>query len=407
MKNKKIIFSAPLTHSDWFIHENGPGWGEAGLRSMLEQCRDFGFTKILWRLYDCGRATYASKLVEPFKWDEHEEVYQYSPGFIDPPPCHIMSRCEQIDYNTFDSLEAAVRIGHELGIEIHAWMTINEDDHGLGWSSRFTRQYPEYRWIRRDGRTYYSQLSFSFPEVREYKLGLVKEALEYDVDGIFLDWIRTGDIRDNPQNDGNGIADYGYEKPNVDAFIKKYGMDPHKVDNRDERWVACRAEPLTEFMREVRKAVNKHTKPIPLSALVQQPWAYRGILPEMVTEETPEWVRRMRGNLVDGALKGILCDVHTWANEGLVDEIVASGYYTGEGNQEKAYRYLEAETGGKVPLWLYCWVPGKSEDFVSDLALAEKLGVREMLFWEADYIDIRPEPQKREIIDAITDYKKR
>lgn len=406
-KSGKISFSAPFTHSDWFYHENSPGWGEDGVKHMLEQCRNFGFNKILWRLYDCGRATYASKLVEPFKWGEHEEIYQYSPGFIDPPSPQMMCRLEELDYNQFDSLKAAIRIGHELGIEIHAWMTINEDDHGLGWPSRFTRQHPECRWVRRDGRVFHSQLSFAFQEVREYKLGLVKEALEYDIDGIFLDWIRTGDIRDNPQNDDSGVVDYGYEKPNIDTFIQKYGIDPHEVDNSDDRWVACRAEPLTEFMREARRVISQHSKPIIFSAMVQQPWAYRGILPEMVTSETPEWVRKMGGNRIDGSFKGLLCDVRTWANEGLVDEIVAAGYYTGDGEQEKVYRYLEAETNGNVPIWLYCWVPHQPEDFIHDLALAEKLGVNDMLFWEADYIDVRPEPQRRAIIDAITEYKKR
>lgn len=403
-KDGKIIFTAPLTHSDWFLHEDGPQWGEEGVRYMLGRCRDFGFTRILWRVYDAGKATYASKLVEPFKWDERE-IYPDEPWEGEPFPHYTMERMGNINYNTFDSLEAAVRIGHEMGMRIDAWMSINEDDHGFGWPSRFSRQHPEFHWIRRNGKKFHSQLSFAFKEVRDYKLGLVKEMLEYDVDGIFLDWIRTGDIRDNPQADGDGIADYGYEKPNVDAFIGKYGIDPHDAGNGDDRWVACRAEPLTEFMREARKAVNGHAKKIPLAVMVLHPWSYRGVLPEMTTDEMPEWVKRMGGNRVDGALKGLLCDVHTWANEGLMDEAVAAGYYVAGGDQEKAYRYLEAETGGKIPIWQYCWVPHQPEDFVRDIALAEKLGVKEMLFWEADYIDIRPEPQRSEIIKAIMDYK--
>jgi Uncharacterized protein conserved in bacteria len=407
MKDKKIIFSAPLTHSDWHIHEDGPEWGENGVRYMLGKCRDFGFTKILWRVFDSGKATYASKLVEPFKWDEHEEIYHYSPGYIDLPPRHIMDRMEQTDYYSFDSLEAALRIGHELGMRIDAWISINEDDHGFGYTSRFTRQHPEYRWTRRNGDKFHSQLSFAFKEVRNYKLELVREVLEYDIDGIFIDWIRTGDIRDNPQNDGDGIADYGYEKPNVDIFVEKYGIDPHDVGNGDDRWVACRAEPLTGFMREVRKIVNLHSRNIPLAVMVQHPWSYRGVLPEMIKDEMPGWVKRMSGNRIDGSLKGLLCDVHTWAEEKLIDEIVAAGYYTGGGDQEKAYRYLEAETGGKIPIWQYNWVPKQKEDFVRDLVLAEKLGTKEMLFWEADYIDTRPEPQRTEIINAIMEYKNR
>jgi hypothetical protein len=171
---------------------------------MLTRCKEFGFTKIFWRCYDGGRSTYIGKLIEPYKWDEHEEIYQHSPGYIPAPEGETLKRCQELDYYGFDTLKAAVDIGHELGLEIYGWMSINEDDHGIGWPSRFSREHPECRWTRRNGEKYHSQLSFAFPAVREYKLGLVQEVLGYDVDGILLDWIRTGDIRDNPQADEIG-----------------------------------------------------------------------------------------------------------------------------------------------------------------------------------------------------------
>ena len=82
--------------------------------------------------------------------------------------------------------------------------------------------------------------------------------------------------------------------------------------------------------------------------------------------------------------------------------MVAAGYYTGGGTPESGYRDIEEETEGRIPLWLYCWVPNTPEEFARDLALAHKLGTRQMLFWEADYIDIRPEPQRTEIMKAMS-----
>ena len=70
------------------------------------------------------------------------------------------------------------RYGHQIGLKIHAWVTINEDDHGWGWPSEFTKHHPEFRWVRRDGTPYHSQLSFAFPEVRDYKLAILEELLE-------------------------------------------------------------------------------------------------------------------------------------------------------------------------------------------------------------------------------------
>jgi len=47
------------------LKKDGPQWGPDGIRQMLTRCRDFGFDKILWRCYDCGRSTYESNLIEP------------------------------------------------------------------------------------------------------------------------------------------------------------------------------------------------------------------------------------------------------------------------------------------------------------------------------------------------------
>ena len=401
----RIILSSPLTHSDWMCKKNGPEWGPAGVRHMLKRCKEFGFDKIFWRCYDCGRATYASKLTDPLKWSDHEEIHQYSPGFIPLPDAETQKKFDVIDYYGFDSLKSAVQIGHELGLEVHGWMSINEDDHGLGWPSRYTRQHPEHRWVRRNGGKYHSQLSFAFPEVREYKLGLVREVLTYDVDGIFLDWIRTGDIRDNPQADEQGIADFGYEKPNIDAFKAKFGLDPHDVDAGDPRWVAVCAEPITEFMREFHRIVKNHQKKTFTAAMVQHPWAYRGILPEQITKDTPQWVINMKGNRYADSLKGMYCDIKTWVREGLVDTMLASGYYVNGGTPEMAYDYMVKETERRLPLTLYLWVPGAAADFERDLKIAQKLGAREMLFWEADYIDSKSADNFDAVKKSIGSYK--
>jgi hypothetical protein len=208
-------------------------------------------------------------------------------------------------------------------------------------------------------------------------------------------------VRDNPQTDAEGIADYGYEEPNIESFRSEFGVDPHEVQNADARWISCRAEPITEFLRQARKVLNDRRKRLPLSAMVYHPWAYRGVLPGMAGYE--KW-KKMGGNLIDGSMRGILCDIKTWALEHLVDQMVATGYYRGEGTPEKAYGWLKEETEGHMPLWLYCWVPNKAQDLHRDLALAEKLGTRQMLFWEADYIDMRQEPQREEIRKAMSGY---
>ncbi|UCH35102.1 MAG: family 10 glycosylhydrolase [Armatimonadota bacterium] len=381
---RRLILSAPLTHSDWMLRE-GVAWGPQGVRHMLDACKACGWSRVYWRCLDGGRSLYRSTLMDAQgKWEDNNfwhpttpEDEAFTQRYTQMTPdarAALLARIERYDYGAFDTLAEAVRYGHEIGLQIHAWLSINEDDHGWGIRSRFAIAHPESRWRKRDGEFYRSQQSFAFPAVMEYKLAIVREIVEnYEVDGIFLDWIRTGDVRDNPQTDGEGVADHGYEDPLVAGFKAKHGVDPHDVPNGDERWVRFRAGPHTEFMRAVRKLVGSRKRDMPVSVMVAHPWCYRGMQD------------RIHGNL-----RGLLLDVKTWAREELMDAAVAAGYYLAGGDAEKAYNAVREETEGKVDVWLYAWVPSSVEEVEADVALARTLGARQILFWEADYIDGKP-----------------
>lgn len=359
-------------------------WGEPGVRHMLDACKACGWSRIYWRALDGGRSLYKSKLLRPQggPWDddngfapktEDEKKLAAKVGARSPAEDKkLLDQMESFDYAHFDTLGAAVRYGHEIGLEIHAWVSINEDDHYWGIRSEFSKRHPQFCWVKRDGQPYHSQMSFAFPEVREYKLGILRELLQgYDIDGIFMDWIRTGDVRDNPQTDPAGVANYGYETPLLDEFKKRYGVDAHSVANDDDRWIRVRAEPQTVFMRAAHELVAKHRRP--LAVMVAHPWSYRGFL-----------------DPVNGSLKGMLLDMRTWAREGLIDAAVPAGYYRPGGTPEKAYQSLKDETEGRVDLWCYDWVPMTPAEFDQDFQQAKNLGAKHILFWEADYIDGRP-----------------
>lgn len=384
-QSDRLILSAPLTHSDWML-KPGMTFDAAGVRHMLDTCKACGWSEIYWRVLDGGRAMYASKILTPGDhWDadsfwspanpaDQAMAQRMTAGVTPQRRKEILDRFAQIDYSKFDPLATAVDYGHQIGLKIHAWVSINEDDHGWGLISDFSKTHPEFRWIKRDGTPYHSQLSFAFKEVRDYKLSILNELLDnYPLDGLFLDWIRTGDVRDNPQTDPAGVADSGYEAPLIKAFKDKFGVDPHTVPNDDDRWIRIRAEPQTIFMRSVRQLTKSRPRNIPLAILVQHPWGYRGEL-----------------NKIAGNLKGLLLDVATWANEGLMDAAIAAGYYRDGGTPQMAYKSLRDDTEGKINIWAYSWVPQTPEEFLNDFNLAGSEGADHILFWEADYIDSRP-----------------
>jgi hypothetical protein len=385
-KTTRLPLSAPLTHSDWMLKPNAPAWGPDGVRTMLDACKECGWSHVYWRVFDAGVSTYKSKLLRAGDKPETDNYFaptneadlairqKFSP-LAPEQAAEVVRKLTSMDYSTFDSLAAAVEYGHKIGLKIHAWATINEDDHGWGWPSEFAKASPEFRWVRRDGTPYRSQLSFAFPEVRAYKLALIDELItNYDIDGLFLDWIRTGDVRDNPQTDAAGVANNGYDQPNIAAFKKQFNADPGDVPNDDDRWVRVRAEPQTQFMRDVRARIAKHQKPLPIAVMVGHPWHYRGTL-----------------DPIDGNLRGLLLDVSTWARERLIDAAIPAGYYRAGGDPTKAFRALAEETQGKCDLWYYAWVPNTPDEFTRDFDAAHQLGAERMLFWEADYIADRPQ----------------
>ena len=165
---------------------------------------------------------------------------------------------------------------------------------------------------------------------------------------------------------------YGYERPLVERLKRGFHKNAETIPNSDADWVRLRAEPQTEFMREVRKLAQKHKPHLPIAALVGHPWHYRG-----------------EQNKIDGNLRGLLLNVTTWAREGLVDSVVAAGYYRDGGNAELAWQALHKETEGKLGVWTYAWVPSSVTDVESTFALADKVGASQILFWESDYIDDR------------------
>lgn len=366
---RRPLLATPVTHSDWMVRENAPAWGPEGVREILDRCAEAGIARVYWRCFDGGRALYLSKYMGP------AHIYDEDNYHVGKDSEWVVARLRQFDYGAFDTLAEALLYGREIGMQVHAWLSINEDDHAWGLISRFAGAHPEYRWVMRDGRRCHSQLSFAFPEVREYKLNLLREIMAYQPDGIFFDWIRTGDVRDNPHTDAAGYAIHGYEAPNLERFQADYGLDAHDAPNDDPRWVSLRAEPQTLFMREARRLIKEQDECCTISVMVHHPWGYRG-----TPDDTP----------YAGSREGLLCDVGQWAQEGLMEEAVAAGYYRPGGTQEGAYRWLADETAGRVGLWLYGWL--NDEAWVrQELDAAERLGAMQLLLWESDYFIIPPD----------------
>ena len=303
---------------------------------------------------------------------------KFSPHVTPERAAEILRQLDAMDYGQFDSLAAAIEYGHQIGLKIHAWATINEDDHGWGWRSEFAKAHPEFRWVRRDGKAVPLAAQLRVPrsprvQARAHRRAAHELRPRRPVP-------RLDSHRRRPRQPANrcrtASPTAATKQPNIAAFKSKYGVDPHEVPNDDDRWVRLRAEPQTLFMRDRSRArCKKHPQANPDR---RDGRPSRGTIADCMDP-------------IDGNLRGLLLDVATWAEEGLMDAAIAAGYYRAGGDADESVpsarrRNARAKsTSGTTP-----GCRKRRTNSRANSTPPTTLGAKRMLFWEADYIDDRP-----------------
>ena len=193
-------------------------------------------------------------------------------------------------------LTTAMEYAHSIGLKFHlyqrmgAFAALPPFDETL--NSDIYNEHPEFRCKTADGRTV-MRLSLAYPEVRAYMLAILREAAEFGVDGLNLNFKR-------------GALFVFYDPPLVKDFTKQTGQDPRQLDEWDEQWLRFLSGPVTTFVREVRQMLcevgDKLGKRMQLSA---------------TTHPTPE----------ECLFFGL--DLKTWIQEGLVDNLTPMGFSHG------------------------------------------------------------------------------
>lgn len=191
-----------------------------------------------------------------------------------------------------DPLGELTKLAHENDMKIFASMRFIGPQYPMNRSpiawAPFYWKHPEWTMRNQEG-VPITNLSLAYPEVRKYWLSLLRETLDYGIDGVQLHLNRSEPY-------------VFYEEPVVKSFQDKYGEDPRKLDDEDPKWVTHTAGYLTQFIREVRMLVDERpgrTLSVTISG-------------------------RKNGREVH--LEENQCDVDTWIREGLINYIMATPY---------------------------------------------------------------------------------
>ncbi|MDJ0734808.1 MAG: family 10 glycosylhydrolase [Nostocaceae cyanobacterium] len=181
----------------------------------------------------------------------------------------------------WDPLAAGVKLAHERGMELHAWVwTFAAGNRRHNKILNIKANYPgpvlaaNPDWAGYDnrGRMIPSGQTKPFfdpanPQVRDYLLRLYTEIVtKYKVDGLQLDYIRY------PFQDPARGRSYGYGKAARERFQQLTGVDPQKISPRQrniwQKWTEFRTQQVDSFVAEVSQKLRSQRPNLILSAAV-------------------------------------------------------------------------------------------------------------------------------------------
>lgn len=223
----------------------------------------------------------------------------------------------------WDPLAVAVKLAHERGIELHAWVwafAAGNQRHNqlLGIQPEYPgpvlAAHPDWAGYDNRGQKIPPGQSKPFfdpahPQVRQYLLSLYEEIVtRYQVDGLQLDYIRY------PFQDPAANRTYGYGKAAREQFQQLTGVDPVNISPKDsqlwQKWTVFRTEQINNFVTQVSQQLRQKRPnlilsvavfPLPEQERIQklqqnwEVWAKRGdvdlIVPMTYAQETPRFER--------------------------------------------------------------------------------------------------------------------
>lgn len=263
--------------------------------AMIAPYADSDFDRICWNTAAGSfRATYFSNVMPLF--GEGSTVFPMQSA---KRAADVMAMFQR---RGVDPLELVTDFAHKIGLQLWADDRIchafDPDESAYAFlCSDFYAKNQHMRVMTMEGQKHWqAMLSLAYPEFRELKVRFLVEQARYNVDGIYIDFTRKSPM-------------VGWEPPVLDSFKAIYGKDPHDLPeiewNAD--WMAHQAGFVTQFMRELRAALNEVEsqtgRHLPVAAQVPAGWRFHRNMPECYAN-------------------GL--DVAAWAREGLVDIIAPS-----------------------------------------------------------------------------------
>jgi len=253
---------------------------------------------------------------------------------------------------SWDYLQTLIDKGHARGIKIHPIFypgyTINLE--------KEKAKNPE--WLIRDMEgNYLPHLNLANPEVRDFWVNRIKEAMKYDIDGIHLDYIRFPTTQV-----------YSYDSLTCSAFKNEYGYSPIEVYHDCGsmiwcEWIKWNSRQVTLLVSEISRAVKSSGKKLLLGA---------DVFPDLETAKiliAQDWGQWAQSGLVD-----FICPMTYTNNLELLKEYIQNAKYASQ-NKCQVYPGIGVLSAhNKIT----------KELIVKEVLLTRELGTKGMVFFSGN-----------------------
>ncbi len=181
----------------------------------------------------------------------------------------------------WDPLASGVKLAHERGIELHAWVwafAVGNQRHNklvnlpINYPGPVIAAHPDWASYDNRGSLFPPGQNKPFldpanPQARQYVLALCDEiAQRYQIDGLQLDYIRY------PFQDPGADRTYGYGNASRQQFRQLTGVDPTKISPRDrvlwQKWTDFRTSQIDSFVAQVAQKLRQTRPNIIMSVAV-------------------------------------------------------------------------------------------------------------------------------------------
>jgi hypothetical protein len=199
-----------------------------------------------------------------------------------------------------DEHRVVIDAAHERGMKAYLYVTIFDEGWPLElswrggyetWQSYYVLRHPEHQLVDQTGREpLHGVLCYAYPEVRRYKLGLIRWLLDgYDWDGVFI-------CTRSQSRPARHADQFGFNEPVVREYERRHGVNIREQDFDLDQWRRLHGEYLTQFLQEVKELLNQRG----LALAVGIP----------------------RASYLGPPIGNLYLDWPAWVREGLVDTLV-------------------------------------------------------------------------------------